>query len=564
MLSQARGIVLDGVQPAALDQPQINALIYLGDNTNPQTGVTTDPLSGFGDPSDPGLDGGGTAFFNVQAYLDTGASGILFSTSTAKALNIATEQVGGVPVIYADVGVAGSDNFNVSQLVRLRLAPYIPGANMDQFSNEAQTVPITTPYTMPAPASGTLRVQVGPYVPPVDSTKMDDFDQLIAELLSEQSALDVVGMPAIQGHVMVIDPSGVKDLGLLYSVLGSILGSIGGTGGTGDTGDTGLTDIQWDQLNSAGVRTYLYDRATAPVFNATRTNDPGIPTPQRHVALTYASFDRFTEVKLGPTGTGDPTLPAPALAHNPFIGKNPVALMEGKPAGDAPGITITRKTDDGTVLPSTGNWLLDTGAAASIISEAQAAKLNVEYALGRRPGPPPDSTTDSAPDTGPLLVDAITKATVPDQFTLTLGGIGGQEVLAGFWLDTLLLPTKEATATGNDSLNIYFTHVPVLVGNITVANPKDPTQTLTLDGVFGMNMLIESLNFQTDATGNITDLGDPSPSFFQWITFDEPAGELGLVFDPEAVPAEAPEPASLALLGCGALAMLLRRRLRGQ
>jgi len=57
-----------------------------------------------------------------------------------------------------------------------------------------------------------------------------------------------------------------------------------------------------------------------------------------------------------------------------------------------------------------------------------------------------------------------------------------------------------------------------------VANPKDPTQTLTLDGVFGMNMLIESLNFQTDATGNITDLGDPSPSFFQWITFDEPRG----------------------------------------
>ena len=64
------------------------------------------------------------------------------------------------------------------------------------------------------------------------------------------------------------------------------------------------------------------------------------------------------------------------------------------------------------------------------------------------------------------------------------------------------------------------------MGNITVADPLNPTQTLTLDGIFGMNMLIESINFQTDDVGNITDLGDPSPSFFQWIKSSDTANRI--------------------------------------
>jgi len=193
--------------------------------------------------------------------------------------------------------------------------------------------------------------------------------------------------------------------------------------------------------------------------------------------------------------------------------------------------------------------------------------VTYDRAHGNGPGAP--GTTDPLDPLGgmtggatPILVDSITGATVPNQFTLVIGGVGGQEVLAGFWLDTLKLPTKEAALFNNDDLNIYYTHVPVLVGDISVADPLDPTKTVTLDGIFGMNMLVESIQFSTDDLGNITDLGTPSPSFYQWFTFDEPNGELGLVFDPETVPnaTPVPEPASVGLLSAGVVGLLLVRR----
>ena len=117
-----------------------------------------------------------------------------------------------------------------------------------------------------------------------------------------------------------------------------------------------------------------------------------------------------------------------------------------------------------------------------------------------------------------MLIDSITSATIPDQFTLTLGGVGGQQVLAGFWLDALLLPTIEATQQNNSALNINYAHVPVLVGDITVKDPRypnDPTKWLTLDGIFGMNMLIQSIDMGSDGLS----FGAPSPSYFAWITF---------------------------------------------
>ncbi|HEY4330369.1 MAG TPA: PEP-CTERM sorting domain-containing protein [Phycisphaerae bacterium] len=538
---RADPVILDGVQPAALDQPQINVIVYLQGHTDPQVGETEDPLGGlFGDLF--GDSGDTVHFFNVQAYLDTGASSILLSQPTATALGLTTESRGSLPVLYSDVGVVGGADFNVSTPVSISLANWIPGQDLDQFSDANQMVPIVTPYSAaPVPANGFTRIQIGPFTPGVTNPGSDDIDQLIQELSAEESAVDVVGMPAMLGKVMVLDTSGVKDLGQLFSVVG---GSISGD----DPGD--ISDADLDAISTAGIHTFLYDRKTAPAFDATRTNDPGIPTAQRHVALTFVSFDAYTSVRLE-GGSSDPTLPAPTLAHNPFIGKDPVLLKKGLPAGNAPGITITRNTTVG-VKSSEGNWLLDTGAAASIISEAQAAAMHVRYLS--EPGAGVTSVT---------LIDSDTLQPIPEQFTLAIGGIGGQETLAGFFLDMLVLPTKEATESGNPDLNIYYKHAPVLVGNISLpdpAFPDDPAKTLTLDGIFGMNMLIESLDIQTDAEGNITDLGDVSPSYYSWITFDEEAGELGLVFDPDAVPSAAvPEPASLCLFAGGMLALMMRR-----
>ena len=186
MSQAARGTILDGVQPAALDQPQINVVIYLQGQDVPQINVTVDPLGwiyGTGDY---------VYSFNVPAYLDTGASGILFATSTVQALNLTTEQIGGTDVIYSDVGVAGTDDFRVSTPLHLGLAPYIPGQDLDQFSDANHAVPIVTPYTTAVPtAAGTnLRVQVGQ----ADTTgAVDEFDQLIASLGGAGGVPDVVG-----------------------------------------------------------------------------------------------------------------------------------------------------------------------------------------------------------------------------------------------------------------------------------------------------------------------------------------------------------------------------------
>src|SRR5687767_2580726 len=63
----ARGTDIIGVQPAALDQPRVNAVIRYP--------TSADPL--YADLGD------GSRSFNVQAYFDTGASGVLLSNNTA-------------------------------------------------------------------------------------------------------------------------------------------------------------------------------------------------------------------------------------------------------------------------------------------------------------------------------------------------------------------------------------------------------------------------------------------------------------------------------------------------
>lgn len=527
--SQARALDLLGVQPAALDQPQINAIVYQGNASTPLIGQTEDPLGGL-------LGGDTVSFFNVQAYLDTGASSILISTPTAQALGLQGLTFNGSPVIYSDVGVAGTDDFQVSQPLRLSLANFYPRTtDLDTFLDVNSTQPDVSPYT-PLPSSNNLYVEVGPYQPLVDNPGGDDIDQVINELLAEENAVDVIGMPAIQGHVMVMDTSAVKQLGQFFDIIGGALT------GQGDLGD--LSDADFNTLATAGMRTYLYTPGT-PFHPLTVDTDPGIPSTQLHVKLSYASFDRFTTVT--PSGQ-----PGPTLTHNPIIGKDPVKILDGISQPDTPGITITRNVSDpggSHLVSSEGNWLLDTGAAASIVSQAQAARLGIHYQAG------------TFGTTAPILVDENGIPLAPDDtFSLAISGIGGTETLAGFFVDELTVPTIEGTDSGNDAYNLHFQHAPLLVGDITI---KDPVtgQTLTLDGVFGMNYMVQSINFETDSEGNLLNIGTPSPSYFQYVTFDEPNGILGFSIDPESgLALPVPEPASLAMLSAGALLLLRRRR----
>ncbi len=154
------------------------------------------------------------------------------------------------------------------------------------------------------------------------------------------------------------------------------------------------------------------------------------------------------------------------------------------------------------------------------------------------------------------------------QFELTIGGVGGQVQIAGFFLDSLTVPTMEGDPNNYDDPNhLRYTGipgtivpgVPVLVHDIGVKDP-DTGEEVILDGVFGMNNLFASAFLDEPFT--LADLANlvTAPAAFQSVTFDETTGIVGLEWTPSF--ATAPEPATaplFALLGAG---LLLSRRRR--
>jgi hypothetical protein len=394
---------IDGVQPAALDQPRINVVIrrqpdgqalVAGDNT-----------------------------FNVEAFLDTGASSIDLSSHTAELLGIKRELSGKSETRFEDVGVGGGSEFAVSEPIFLSLAPMAPNVDVEQ--KDA----IATTYSR---AAGPYRTEIGPLNGPMD-------------ILTEMALgdMDIVGMPVINGKIIVLDPRDVNAM-------------------------------------SDKIRTYVYDP---------RADHPAIPKTSQHVKLSFASFSGFTK-------TTPPDAQPPAIWANPFIGPSPL-----HPEGDrTPAIFATHHGKT-----SMGSWLLDTGAAASMISRNQAAALGVVY----------DPQSDGTDHPRLLGVPA------DKQFTLSVGGIGGTKKSAGFFLDKLSLPTTEGAP-------ITFLHAPVLVADITVKDSAG--RSFTLDGVFGMNFLVASA--MVDESSLIPDVDHLTQGAFRWIVFDQPAGILGLERNP--------------------------------
>ncbi|MGD1276982.1 MAG: pepsin/retropepsin-like aspartic protease family protein [Tepidisphaeraceae bacterium] len=398
---------IQGVQPAALDQPRVNVVV----RRQPAGAVLTAA--------------GGT--FNVEAFLDTGASGIILSAHTAQQLHIQHEFAptpDGKPteVNFEDVGIGGSDKFDVSDPLFFSLGPYTPSANVDN----PQAIPAT--YTQ---SVGPLRAQIGPL-----GNSGDFLTQLAL------ADLDVVGMPALQGKIAVLDVRPVNT----------------------------FTDT---------IRTAVYDAKLAAAFTKTK----------RHVKLSYASFARFTR-------TTPPAAAPPTLSSNPFIGPNPVA--QGDATRDAtPSIVIVHHGKS-----ISGSWLLDTGAAASMISRKNAEMLDVRYVEGT-------FGTDNPQLQG---------VPAARQFVLSVGGIGGARKAAGFFLDELRLSTTE----GQD---LVFKGAPVLVADITVQDAATG-RSFTLDGVFGMNFLVASCMLEGGSL--LPDMTKLTPSAFERIVIDQPDALLGL------------------------------------
>ncbi len=318
------------------------------------------------------------------------------------------------------------------------------------------------------------------------------------------SDTNIFGMPAMVNKVTVIDP---KPLNLLLT--------------------SGF-------LEGDFISTYIYDPGT-PFNPGTADTDPGIPTTSHHVQLSYGDFERFTET----TPPGSPTV---QLEHNPFIGPNPVAQLEDDVPPGPPPVVIGFNG-----LQTSGSFLLDTGAQASFISSILAEQLNV------RQVPSTIGLGDPVLEVFDPLNPELPGVEIESQFDLLIGGIGGITTVPGFFLDFMTLPTIEGSAAADDPNNIRYIGAPVLVADIGLEDP-DTGDFLVLDGIFGMNFLVASQFIDG------FELGSAALGPFNWVTFDEPNGILGLdLIQP------VPEPGSLVLSALGAamlIAIGLRRKYR--
>lgn len=471
------------VSSAAVDQPRINvAFAPAATPFNPFVGEGVDPNN----PDDT------TPTIQVPAFWDTGASGMIISEGVAEALGMNRQTFGGQDVIFSDVAPGGLTPFWVSEEVVVRIAPSLGLLDgtpeyEDHFSNPAN---FTTSYaaTGPVPA----RLQIGP---------IGGGNPLLGDL-------NVMGMPTMLGKIAVFDPRPTNNFLTLI--------------------DDDVGNENFDVL----MRSYMYDGdnlpGTVPGGGAPTLLNPGIPDYDVSIALSYADFSRFTTLE--PAGAAPPS-----LAYNPFVGPNPVL---GPQPGDSPPVVMRMGN-----LQMEGSWLLDTGAAASFISEGKAAELGVSY----DPANPPGS------DTPQLLGVPLDR-----QFTLALSGISGETItVAGFYADEMILPTEQAADPSNpdDPQNLKYVGAPVLVFDIELLDP-DTGAISTLDGILGMNFFV--------ATSDIIQIeGELFPIFlngrespFDAIVFDEPNGKLYLSLDGGW---PVPEPSALAGLAIG-LPLLLRRR----
>jgi hypothetical protein len=86
--STGLAVEIPGRQPASLDQPRVNVLL----RRTPTGAPLSVDFQPFGE------------FFNIEAFYDTGASGILLSNNTADLLEVQRSTFAGQTVVFEDVG----------------------------------------------------------------------------------------------------------------------------------------------------------------------------------------------------------------------------------------------------------------------------------------------------------------------------------------------------------------------------------------------------------------------------------------------------------------------------
>src|SRR5947207_7332638 len=105
--AQCLAVEIEGVQPAALDQPRVNLHLRREAKGKP---LSTKKLAG-------------EETINIQAFCDTGASGIMLSKTTADALGVTRAKAGADDIVFHDIGVGGGDTFAVAEPLYVFIAP---------------------------------------------------------------------------------------------------------------------------------------------------------------------------------------------------------------------------------------------------------------------------------------------------------------------------------------------------------------------------------------------------------------------------------------------------------
>lgn len=475
---------ITNVKFAALDQPRIN----IGLLRNPTDEVPLGQDLGFGFVRQ-----------SFEAFLDTGASGLLISAETADGFGLQLSEFNGVPVIFSDVGVGGTTDFRVSEPVTVAFRRY--NQPIEWVFLEPENFQSDFPGREPG-----VRLQVGPFPIP-DNPLLAD--------------LNVFGMPIIRNRVIVMDGRPVNESDVIT-----------GTGGV--------------------MNTYLYDAGT-PFRPESLDDDPGIVPVVKKVQMSKASFDRFTT--LTPAGAQGPT-----LADNPFLGPSPTRAPGT--VDNTPGVKVT--LGDRSV---TGSFLFDTGASVSFLSTRLAEQIGVRYVEGTLDVDgvlPQIEVFDPANPSAPGF-------TVPS-FWLDIGGIGGTVRRAGIYFDSLLLTATDGIPyDATDPRNVLYARgddafpfeggAPLLIADITVVDGSlpegHPDRVITLDGIFGMNYLVASIEVFFPPAGGFPVFGDIGRSAYPFTVYDDTDATLGFSFGVTVIP----EPALLG--GLAALCpIMVRRRAR--
>jgi hypothetical protein len=151
----------------------------------------------------------------------------------------------------------------------------------------------------------------------------------------------------------------------------------------------------------------------------------------------------------------------------------------------------------------------------SALSQAIAAQLGVTY-----------------DPNNPIGSDAPKLLGVPadEQIVTSLAGVGGEVKVAGFFLSSLLLRAQEGNLLDDlDPAHLRFLDAPVYIFDIKLSD------TLTLDGILGMNFLSASTFVEGDGVDFAFLAGRESP--FSAVVFNESDGTLGL--EPTGAPGDA-------------------------